>query len=102
MLDRLERHPSGVEDGVLVIWDITTGIPLGRPLTAGKGPIDSIVSTADGKQLVTGPDMIYGTIDPSDWAAIARKVANRGMTDNERVRYLGDSWGRPVHLQFNG
>jgi WD40 repeat protein len=81
---------SGGEDGVLVIWDITTGIPMGRPLTAGQGPIDSIVSTADGKQLVTGPDMIYWTIDPSDWAAIARKVANRGLTDNERVRYLDE------------
>jgi WD40 repeat protein len=81
---------SGGEDGVLVIWDITTGIPLGRPLTAGQDPIDSIVSTADGKQLVTGPDMTYWTIDPSDWVVMARKVANRGLTDNERARYIGE------------
>ena len=87
------------ESGNVVLWDVSTGTAIGGPLP-GPGPDDHWLAayfTPDDRHVFvvseTGSGWVWD-VDPSDWEAMACRIAGRSMTLEEWQELLPD---RPYH-----
>ncbi|MBL8166280.1 MAG: hypothetical protein JNJ61_30125, partial [Anaerolineae bacterium] len=83
---------SGSADGTIVLWDIETRERLGQPFSGHSDWVTALAFTPDGSSLISGgtDNMIYRwSVGLDAWRERACIVANRNLTANERIRYLG-------------
>ena len=51
-----KRIVTGSDDGIIRIWDASTGAPVTEPLTGHKKLVDSVAFSPDGKRIVSSGD----------------------------------------------
>lgn len=97
----LEFSPNGKSlvsydfNNACILWDVESRKQIGRPLAERRAlgsddPVESIAFSPDGKVLALGST--HGTIilwdaDPDSWQNLARRIANRTLTQEELRLY---------------
>jgi WD40 repeat protein len=85
------------KDHTIILWDVDTHQPFGPALKGQQGPVYALAFSPDGKILVSGgggEKIVMWDIDVQSWLERARYIANRNLSKDEWLRYMGD---RPYH-----
>jgi WD40 repeat protein len=75
----------------VTLWDVSTGLMLGVPLSGHRDLVNSIAFTRDGQTLVSGGGdrvILEWDVDLMSWQQRACRIANRTLTPEEWGRYL--------------
>jgi len=93
---------SGGEDRVgqqrtLALWDITSRQLIGVPLTGHSGRVTDVAFHPNGQLVASSSwdnSVRLWDVSLEDWRTQACMVANRNLTEDERLRYFGSAASR--------
>ena len=77
--------------GKIILWDVETRQPIGRPLIGHTGEVWSITFSPDGKTLVSGSDdntIMLWDVDPKSWVARSCERVGRNFSREEWANYF--------------
>ena len=83
---------TGMLDGSIVLWDLTSGRRLGT-LHGHAGPIMALALDPDDQTLASGgldTAVVLWRIDEEEWARLACHMAGRNLSPDEWKRYFGE------------
>lgn len=82
---------TGASNGAVVLWDVAARQPLGRPLDSMGEDIKSLAFRPDGRALAALADqrLVVWDLDETSWRALACRLANRNLTQEEWNRFFG-------------
>jgi WD40 repeat protein len=79
------------KEGLLYLWDPATWRGLGRPLRGHPGNVNAIVVSPRGAWVASaglGGAVVLWDLRTDSWIAAAQRMANRTLSDQERLLYL--------------
>jgi tetratricopeptide (TPR) repeat protein len=89
---------TGAADHTVALWDVSTRTMIGTAATVDTENMTSVDYSADGARLVTanyGGLITLWDVSARSWAEKALAIANRDLSETERVGYLLESEGEP-------
>lgn len=82
---------SGGEDGAIVLWDVETRQPIGRPMRGHLLPVMALGFGKNGRLVSADEEVVQRwDTDDSHWLPSACARANRNLTLAEWQRFLGE------------
>ena len=102
-------YSSGSIDGVIILWDLATGQPIGQPIIGDRGwnrigQISDLDFSPDGKFIIsasnTDGQLILWDMDPRSWMEKACIRSGRNFSRNEWVQYLPNEEYRATCAQW--
>lgn len=84
------------DGGAIRLWDVTSARPLGQPLEGHPGDVVAMAIGPRGRWLASGGlggALVLWDLRPASWARRACTMANRDLTAQEKVLYLGREAG---------
>jgi WD40 repeat protein len=82
---------SGSSDGSIVLWNVTTGQPIGQPLVGHTYSINSVAFSPDGTTLASGGwdnNINLWDINPQSWIKKTCQRVGRNLTQAEWQQYF--------------
>lgn len=87
---------AGGDWGIITLWDLTTGRPLGPPIDPALGQLRHLSFTLDGKRLLAagtdGPIKVLD-MDPDSWMRAVCRMAQSELSPSEWQRFVGAAAG---------
>jgi WD40 repeat protein len=92
---------AGTVDKTIILWDVTSGQPIGQPLTGHDSQVISLAFSPDGRMLVSGSnDPVFRLWDVSNPKLPVQIAALQNESPSGRIIFTSD--GRPFSIDSGG